>query len=199
MSHFRSFLAFSIATLLGGCAVPMPHVLPIVIVPTQTPARYAESLLNKNVAYVLSESDRSKEVWDYMSMLNHVGYFPNRDLEKGIRDALRAVYADVYVIRSTKDTNAIKSKNISYIFIPEISTNSSASFSGPTLPTKFNIEVSFNVTDADGELVSRIQAKGTGAAEVSEIGRDWGLAGQRAANNFSENLRKAVSADQKLR
>lgn len=193
MSRFGSFLALAIAALLVGCAHP------IVIGPTQTPARYAESLINKNVAYVLSESDRSKEVTTDGGGGDSVRYFPYRDLEKGIRDALRAVYADVYVIRSAKDTNAIKSGNISYIFIPEISTSSSSSSIFTWPPTKFNIEVSCNVTDADGNLVSRIKAKGTGAAEFSEFIPEFGLAGRRAANDLSENFKQAISADQKLR
>lgn len=193
MSHFRNFLALAIAVVLIGCAHP------IVIGPTQTPARYSESLINKNVAYVMSESDRSKEVTTDGGGGDSVRYFPYRDLEKGIRDALRAVYADVYVIRSAKDSSAIKSGNISYIFIPEISTSSSSSSIFTWPPTKFNIEMSCDVTDADGNLVSRIQAKGAGAAEFSEFIPEFGLAGRRAANDLSENFKQAVSADQKIR
>ncbi|WP_228276347.1 hypothetical protein [Dechloromonas sp. H13] len=181
------------AAFLVGCAHP------IVIGPTQTPARYAESLINKNVAYVLSESERSKEVTTDGGGGDSVSYFPYRDLEKGIRDALRAVYADVYVIRSTKDTTAIKSGNISYIFIPEISTSSSSPSIFTWPPTKFTIEISCNVFDADGNLLTQVHAKGSGEAEFSEFVPEFGLAGRRAANDLSENFKRAVSADQKLR
>ena len=104
------FLAF--AAFMGGCGAKHQ----IVITPLETPVRVDVSHSSKRVAYVMKETDRFMEVISEGGGGDNVSYYPYRDLEKAIRDALRAVYSDVFVIKSFKDSNAIQENDISFVF-----------------------------------------------------------------------------------
>jgi hypothetical protein len=189
---FRLTLILAFASLLGACAHP------IVISPLETPVRSDDSFSSKKVAYVMTDADRSKEVTTEGGGGDKVKYFPYRDLEKAIRDTLRAVYSDVFVIKSPSDSAAIQEHDISFVFAPEISTssNSQSMFTWP--PTQFTIDLSCNVTDPVGNMISRIRVVGSGAAEFSEFKADFGLAGRRAASELSQKLKQEISATPRL-
>jgi hypothetical protein len=189
----RLIVILSLTAFLGACAHP------IVISPLETSARGDISTSSKKVAYVMTDADRSKQVTTEGGGGDKVSYFPYRDLEKAIRDALRAMYADVFVIKSPSDLSAIKGNDISFVFAPEIftSSNSQSMFTWP--PTQFTIDLSCNVTDPVGNMISRIRVVGNGAAEFSEFKADFGLAGRRAASELSEKLKQEVSANSRLR
>lgn len=95
--------------MLTACAHP------IGIGPIETPVRNEASLNPKKVAYAMTDADRGTEV-TAPGGGDKVRYFPDRDLEKSIRDALRAVYTDVFVIKSSADADAIKAFGVSYVF-----------------------------------------------------------------------------------
>ena len=189
----RLTLILSLASLLGACAHP------IVISPLETPVRSDDSLSSKKVAYVMTDADRSKEVTTGGGGGDKVNYFPYRDLEKAIRDALRAVYSDVFVIKSSSDSAAIQGNDISFVFAPEISTSSNSQSILTWPPTQFTIDLSCNVTDPAGNIISRIRVVGSGAAEFSEFKADFGLAGRRAASELSQKLKQEISATPRLR
>ena len=184
-------LLLFLATFLGGCGAKRQ----IVISPLETPARGDTSLSSKKVAYVMTEADRYMQVTSEGGGGDKVSYFPYRDLEKAIRDALRAVYADVFAIKASSDSNAIQENDISFVFSPKIYTasDSESMFTWP--PTQFYIDLSCKVTDPMGKIVSRIKVEGRGAAEYSEFKEDFGLAGRRAASDLSEKLKKEIIAD----
>jgi len=190
---FRLALVLAFALLLGACAHP------IVISPLETAVRSDSPVGLKKVAYVMTDADRSKQVTTDGGGGDKVSYFPYRDLEKAVRDALRDLYSDVIVIRSPSDSEAIQRNNISLVFAPEISTssNSPSMFTWP--PTQFTIELSCNITDSIGNIVSRIRVVGSGAAEYSEFKTDFGLAGRRAASELSEKLKQEIRANPRLR
>lgn len=189
----RLTLILALASLFGACAHP------IVISPLETPVRGDASLSSKKVAYVMTDADRNKQVTTEGGGGDKVNYFPYRDLEKAIRDALRAVYSDVFVIKSPSDSGAIQGNDISFVFAPEISTssNSQSMFTWP--PTQFTIDLSCNVTDPVGNMILRIRVVGSGAAEFSEFKADFGLAGRRAASELSEKLKQEISTNPRLR
>ncbi len=189
----RIAVTLSLAALLGACAHP------IVISPLETPSRDNDAIQSKQVAYVMTDADRNKQVTTEGGGGDKVSYFPYRDLEKAIRDALRSVYSDVSVIKSPSDVMAIKENDISLVFAPEImtSSNSQSIFTWP--PTQFTIELALNVTDAVGNIISRIRVISSGAAEFSEFKADFGLAGRRAASELADKLKQEISANPRLR
>lgn len=178
--------------LLGGCS----HQ--IAISPLETPKRVEAGLNAKKAAYVMSDIDRSKQVHSEGGGGDKVNYFPYRDLEKSIRDAMRAVYSDVIVVKSASDTETIRASNISFIFTPDIVTTSSSSSLLTWPPTQFTVTLSCVVVDASGKEVTRFSVRGEGKAEFSEFKNDFGLAGRRAAMDVSEKLKRAIQTDVSL-
>ena len=102
---YRSSLLIAVSFFLSACA----HT--IAISPISTPARIDANLIQKKVAYVMTDVDRSKQITTAGGGGDKVTYLPYRDLEKVIRDALRSVYSDVLVIKSNTDSEAIKSND----------------------------------------------------------------------------------------
>lgn len=193
LSFWRLPLAAALLALLTACAHP------IGIGPIETPVRNEAGLNPKKVAYVMTDADRGKEVTTPGGGGDKVTYFPYRDLEKALRDALRAVYADVFVIKSGTDKEAIQGFGVSYVFTPEITTTSESPSPFTWPPTKFGIDLTCKVTDAEGRLLTQVRAQGNGAAEYTEFMKDFGLAGRRAASQVSEQLKQEVTANPQLR
>jgi hypothetical protein len=191
-STLRVFVAIGLVSLLGACAHP------ITIPPLETPIRDEAKLISKNVAYVMTEADRKKQVITPGGGGDKISYYPYLDLEKSIRDALRAVYKNVSVIPSPSNTEAIKANDIKLIFTPEISTTSSSESLFTWPPTKFSIEITLNVTDPKGSFISRIRVIGNGEAEFEEFKTDLGLAGRRASTELSQKLKKEIAANPQL-
>jgi hypothetical protein len=185
-------LLFATAALLGGCA----HQ--IAIGPLTTPARNEASLSPKKVAYVMSDADRGRQITTAGGGGDKVSYYPYRELEKSIREALRAVYSDVYVVNSTSDTAVISANDISFIFTPEITTTSGSESMFTWPPTQFNIDLSCTVVDAKGKAITQFKVLGNGAATFSEFRGNFGLAGQRAASDVSERLKQAILSNPDL-
>lgn len=186
--------AFVVSTMLiFGCAHP------IAITPTSTIERPDKPLVKKNVAYVMTDADREKQVTTEGGGGDKVSYYPYKDLEKAIRDALRVVYADVSVVQSQNNIDALKTRNVSYVFVPEITTTSDSPSYFTWPPTKFRVEMNANVTDAKGNFITRIRVVGTGNAEFSEFKGNFGLAGSRAADDFSGKLVDEIKNNPKLK
>jgi hypothetical protein len=192
ISMLRLVATIGLISLLGACAHP------IAIPPLETPVRDEATLKSKNVAYVMTEADRKKQVISPGGGGDKISYYPYLDLEKSIRDALRAVYKNVSVIPSPSDTEAIKESDIKLIFAPEISTTSSSESLFTWPPTKFSIEITLNVTDPRGNFISRIRVIGSGEAEFEEFKTDLALAGRRAATELSQKLKKEIAANPQL-
>jgi hypothetical protein len=192
-NFWRIPVAVTLLAMLGACAHP------IGIGPLETPVRNEAALNPKKVAYVMTDADRNKEVITAGGGGDKVSYFPYRDLEKSIRDALRAVYADVFVVKSASDREAIASFGVSYVFSPSVTTTteSPSLFTWP--PTKFGIDLTCEVSDAEGKAVTTVKAQGNGTAEFAEFKSDFGLAGRRAAAQLSEQFKQQVQLDAKLR
>ena len=187
-----SIVVFAVA-LLAACAHP------IGIGPLETPVRNEAGLNPKKVAYVMTDADRTREVITPGGGGDKVSYFPYRDLEKSIRDALRSVYSDVFVVKAASDAEAIKAQGVSYVFTPTITTTSESPSLFTWPPTKFGIELNCAVTDAQGQRVTDLRVQASGTAEFSEFMKDFGLAGRRASGQLSEQLKQAVAANPSLR
>lgn len=192
-NFWRLPLAAALLALLTACAHP------IGISPLETPVRNEAGLSPKKVAYVMTDADRGKEVTTAGGGGDKVSYFPYRDLEKSIRDALRAVYSDVFVVKSASDREAIASFGVSYVFSPSITTTTESPSLLTWPPTKFGIDLTCEVSDPEGKAVATVKAQSNGTAEFSEFKSDFGLAGRRAASQLSEQFKQQVQANARLR
>ncbi|HEX7866008.1 MAG TPA: hypothetical protein VF555_13735 [Variovorax sp.] len=180
------------AALLAGC------VHPITMITETAPQRSQAHLIQKKVAYVMTDVDRDLEVITPGGSGDRVSYYPYRDLEKSIRDALRAVYRDVVVLRTAGDAKANEAAGVSLVFSPRIKTDSGSSSLISWPPTSFTAEVSWVVTDAAGAEVTRVRAVGNGTAEFGEFKGDFGLAARRAATRLTSQLSSEIRRNEKL-
>lgn len=189
----KSMLLISlvISPWLFGCA----HSITInpIASPTQT-----EEIIPKKVGYVIIDADRLKKVVTPGGGGDDIQYFPYRDLENGLKDSLRSIYTDAYLLPSTAERKTINDKNISFIFSPEIVTTSSSSSLMTWPPTKFTVELSCNVTDNSGNMISRIRVIGSGQAEFSEFKSDYALAARRASADAFAKFVEEIKANPKL-
>lgn len=185
-SSIKAIVFIIFVSLISACAHP------ITIVPNKTPERVAGSLSQKKAAYVMTDNDRNKQVTTAGGGGDKVNYYPYRDVEKAIRDALRSIYADVIAISSSADIDSLKTNNISVVYIPVISTVSSSDSAFTWPPTYFGVELTCNVYDVAGKELSNLKVTGNGNAEFSEFKINTGLAGSRASSDLSEKLRQEI-------
>lgn len=185
-SIIKPIVSFILVTLITACAHP------ITIVPNKTPERGAPSPSQKKAAYVMTESDRNKQVTSAGGGGDKVNYYPYRDVEKAIRDALRSIYADVIAISSSADFDLLKANDVSVIYTPVISTASSSDSAFTWPPTYFRVELACNVNDKEGKELSILKVTGNGSAEFSEFKINTGLAGSRATSDLSEKFKQEI-------
>ncbi|CAN7657572.1 hypothetical protein LJR130_005072 [Variovorax sp. LjRoot130] len=192
-SFVRLCAATAVVAVLAGCAHP------IVVSAEKTPERVESQLVQKKVAYAMTDADRAKEVTTEGGGGDRVSYYPYRDLEKAIREALRSVYADVIVIRSAADANAMRDSGVALVFTPEIKTTSGSPSPFTWPPTRFTSEIACKVTDASGQEVASVRAAGSGNAEFSEFKSNFSLAANRAGSDVASKLSAEIRANDKLR
>jgi hypothetical protein len=182
----------ALVALLAGCAHP------IAINTDTAPERVESQLIQKKVAYVMTDADRGKQVTTPGGGGDKVSYYPYRDLEKSIRDALRAVYKDVVAVRSA-DSNTVQASGAAYVFAPEIKTDSSSPSPFTWPPTVFTTELACVVTDPAGAELTRVKAVGSGKAEFDEFKGDFGLSARRASADMATKLAEVIRTSDKLR
>ncbi len=189
----RLFGAVVFTAVLVGCAHP------ISMNAEKAPERVESTLIAKKVAYAMTDADRGKQVTTPGGGGDKVSYFPYRDLEKSIRDALRAVYQEVVVVKSATDSEGIRSAGVEMVFTPDIKTDSSSPSAFTWPPTVFTTEIACIVTDASGQEVGRVQAVGNGAAEFGEFKNNFGLSASRSATEVAAKLAEQIRGNGKLR
>jgi hypothetical protein len=195
MSTFRllrASLALGLVALLGACAHPLS------LDPLKTPPRDEAGLVAKKVGYVMTDADRAKQVTTPGGGGDQVSYFPYRDMEKPIREALRSVYQDVTSVPAAGEV-AARAAGVAYVFAPQITTTSSSPSALTWPPTKFSAEISCTVTDAQGALVAQFRVSGDGVAEFDEFKSDHSLSARRSVIQVAEKFAQAVRENPKLK
>jgi hypothetical protein len=185
--HFAGAVA-AVATL-AGCASPASTGT------NATGAQAQGQLIQKKVAYVMSAGDSGRQVYAPGTS----GDVASRQLEQSGLDALRAVYTDVVVVPSAKDTAGIQAAGISYVFTPQIKADFSAPSPFAKPLTVFNTEVVCIVTNPAGSELTRVKANGAGKAEFDEFRYDPGLAARRASSDLSAKLSDEIRKNTLLR
>lgn len=197
MTSYYRFVRLLCSSVLVALLAACAH--PINIEPGTAPTRDAGALISRKVAYVMTDADRAKQVTTEGGGGDKISYFPYRDLEKSIREALRSVYQDVIVLRSVNDAKSDTDASTLLVFAPEISTTSSSPSMLTWPPTRFSVEYVCTVTDAKGDILARIRAVGTGAAEWDEFKGDFALAAKRASTEATKALAAEIRGNAKLR
>lgn len=188
----RGFLAVALAALAltVGCAHPISVNPDAAAIRASSPAR-----IDKAVAYYVSPDDMKLEVTTPGGGGDKVSYFPYRDLDPAIYQALSQVFTSVIKI----ETPTAAGRPVQFLLTPKLLTTSSSSSAFTWPPTDFSVELTCKVTDGSGAPVTSIVVTGTGKAEFSEFKSDFSLSARRASLDAMNKLVKALEAAPELR
>jgi hypothetical protein len=190
MKKISIFALIFVALALGGCTRT------INISPDENAFKRGDApMVNKAVAYYISDEDRAKKVVTPGGGGDKVTYAPYAELESALRHVLKTRYSDVYLLKSPDDKAYLAEKKISYVFIPRITTDSSSSSALTWPPTDFSINLECQAMDTIGKPVWQTSIEGKGQASFSEFKSNFGLAAHRAAEDaFTQLQRQLIEA-----
>ena len=178
LNRFIPILVF--IALCSGCA----HQVDIAPNLTVLTNMNTSAKIDKSVGYYIPEEKRVLSVTTPAGGGDSVKYTPYADLESGLNLVLSNIFSATYKVEDINDKTFLKSKNISWIFTPTITTTSSSRnvFFWP--PTDFTVTINCITTDDDQQQVwnHTVQADNN-LMSVKEILKDYGLAGRSAAEN----------------
>ena len=195
-SLYSSLMALCFAALFSGCS----HPIKIAPDSTKLPVANAQSKVNASVGYFISEENRALRVTTPAGGGDSVTYAPYADLEPGLKQVLGNVFSAVYLVQDTKDQSFLKSNNISYIFKPTITTNSSSRNHFFWPPTDFSVTLECSATDAALKPVWSTTVKADNdLLSVKEIIKDHGLSGKSAATKALSQLQIQLQSAQEFR
>jgi hypothetical protein len=191
-TNWKFYLFLVSLFILSGCAHD------IQMNPNLNSLRQIEinSVIDKNVAYFISVENKEKQVTTPGGGGDKVAYKPYADSEGALITVLSKTFAKVYPINSIDDTKYIKEKNISFIFIPEILTNSSSSSAFTWPPTEFTISLSCKAINTKGLTIWEKTFQSKGNAEFSEFKSDFSLAARRASEALFVDVLKEIAKEE---
>ncbi len=155
-----------------------------------------ENRIDANVGYYISKVDKNKEVNTPGGGGDSVSYTPYKDTESALNTVLSKVFNNVYPLKTLHDKEYIRLKNIKYIFIPTINTNSSSDSSLMWPPTNFTFVLKCQAINVDDEVVWEKTIYSEGYASFSEFKNNSSLSAQRATEKaFKTMLIKLKQTD----
>jgi hypothetical protein len=176
-------IPFSLMVLIG-CAHP------IIITPELQSLKIMEAHdIQATAGYYISPTDRENYVYSPGGGGDRIYYYPYKELEPALQKVLFTVFKDVKRLDLTITPDYLKANNISFAFLPEITTDSYSDglFTWP--PTSFTVNVSCKAFSQNGKLIWERKYTGVGTATFSEFKQDFGLAAKRASQKvFAEML-----------
>ncbi|HPR05471.1 MAG TPA: hypothetical protein PK620_11890 [Denitromonas sp.] len=194
MSTLR-LLALSFVTLvLVGCAHP------IVITPElQSIDRSSVKPIDATVAYYITASDREKEVITPGGGGDKVKYYPYKELEPALQKVLNNLFRSVKRLDNPNDAGFLQSNDISYVFQPEIITNSNSDSAFTWPPTEFTVDLNCIAIDRSGKTVWQKRIAAKGEASFSEFKSDFSLSAKRATEIAFKQLQTELNAAPEFR
>jgi len=174
--------------LLVGCAHSITIAPDLAAIDPKDPIEK----IQQNVGYYISAEDRARAVITPGGGGDKVQYFPYRDLEPGLFKVLTNMFNDVFALKTPDDKSFLASKNITFVLIPKIQTNSSSDSLFTWPPTDFTVLVECDALSPDGQPIWQVTATGVGKAIFSELAHEFGLAGRRASEAALLDLQRQI-------
>ena len=149
--------------------------------------------INKNVGYYISTENIALQTTTSAGGGDSVKYAPYSDLEPAFNLVLSNIFTTTYMIKDLNDISFLQDKDISFVFIPRITTTSSSRNAFFWPPTDFSMTINCIAVDKDQTQVwqTTVQADNDVVA-VSEIIKDHSLVGKLAAENALKKLQKEL-------
>lgn len=147
-----------------------------------------ENKINANVGYYISEFNQNKKVNTPGGGGDSVDYTPYKDTESALNTVLSKIFNRVYFLKALNDEEYIKLKDIKYIFVPTIKTNSSSSSALTWPPTNFIFELNCQATNIDKKIIWEETIYSEGYASFSEFKNNFSLSAQIATEKAFKKM-----------
>lgn len=178
---FRVFL-IAICILVTACA----HRINITPSVSQLEAVKLPRI-KQNVGYYISPENLKKQVVTPAGGGDNVKYLPYKESEPVLKAILLNVFVNAYQMPSLDDAQFISSRNISYIFIPEIVTNSSSRSIWIWPPSDFTVTLDCKAVEPSGGVLWKTTVDSEAHMGLPQVHQDFSLAGKVAlAKAFSK-------------
>ena len=165
------------------------------ITPPLTQFKSTESSrVEKNVAYFISPKNLKKQVVTPGGG-DKVKYLPYKESEPALRTILSNIFNNVYPISTLNDTQFIISKDISYIFIPNIDTNSSSRSIWIWPPSDFTVTLNCYAMDSSEITVWQTKINAEAHLGLPSVFKDHSLAGKVAIEKAFSILQREIHAE----
>jgi hypothetical protein len=188
MNKFIVCLSLAVSALFFGCAHPYT------IAPDASRiSRQDTKPFDANVGYFISPIDAAKEVITPGGGGDEVKYTPYKDLEPALFRVLSNTFRRAYALSSPNDKAMIQAKNITFVFVPKIETDSSSDSAFTWPPTRFKLTLTCEALDSEGKAIWTKQIVGEGNASYSEFKSDFPLAARRASEKVMIELQRALT------
>lgn len=178
MSHLVRLAIIPLLVVGFGCA----HRINVTPALDGLPAPGANRI-EKAVGYYISPENLAKEVVTPGGGGDKAKYLPYKEAEPALNRVLSNVFREVYVVPSPSNAEFIASKNIAYIFVPTITTDSSSRSSWIWPPSDFTVSLDCKATDPSGRVVWETSLKGEAHERLPDVSRDHSRAGKIAVQN----------------
>ncbi len=191
MNNIKITIAILLSVLLTSCA----HQ--INISPNLNSIKNIDSSkkIDKKIGYYFVEN-KEKEVVTPGGGGDSVKYKPYKEIEDGIKKILSNTFNSVASFNSEVDVDKDKVDLLAEI---KISTTSFSSSSMTWPPTQFGVNLSCDIKDLNGDVLTNIQAKGEGYSEYSEwFLADKGLSGKRASEDVLNKFQNLILLNKKI-
>lgn len=145
---------------LVGCSHAIINITPVLQFidgKTVTP-------IDKNVGYYISLIDQVKQARTPGGGGVKVSYYPYNDLEPALQKVLSNLFKNVKKLGSPLSFQEARDNDISFVFIPNITTDSSSDSILAWPPTDFTVNLSCKAFDRDGKLIWERRFVGVGKA-----------------------------------
>jgi hypothetical protein len=194
MNRLIRFSLISLAlAVLTGCAHP------IVITPQLSNLNDAQIVpMKKSVGYYISEADLALKVITPGGGGDKVAYFPYKELEPALQKVLFNMFDKVERLSSLSDTATMAQKNLTYVFVPSIKTDSSSSGFFTWMPTNFTVTLACKALSPSGETLWSREFNGSGTAVTKELLGDFSLAAKRASEQAFVEFQRSLSTAPEL-
>ena len=195
MKCIQSIIAIFMVVMITGCAHPILVSPDIAKIEPDTNSLRIE----KNVGYYISSDNRELAVTTPGGGGDKVTYHPYKDIETTFYKMLSNVFKDVTVLKTPTDGDTVKQRMVSYVFTPVITTNSSSSSAFTWPPTQFTLNLTCNVSDGTGKILTSKSVSGEGQAEFNEFKSDHSLSAKRAAQDALLKMQTILLTSPELR
>jgi hypothetical protein len=148
--------------------------------------------IDKNVGYYISAENLAKEVITPAGGGDKAKYLPYKEAEPALQRVLANVFREVHALPSPSNAELIASKNIAYVFVPTITTDSSSRSAVIWPPSDFTVSLDCKATDGSGRVVWETSVKGEAHERLPDVYRDHSRAGKVAMQNAFLELQSRI-------